>query len=62
MIKEYMQELDLEYVELSEVSTLQQRVLHKMNIADNLKKIACELKEYGHVRFGTFHTYPHSVL
>lgn len=57
LIKDYVRELEFDFVELSEVSTLQDRVIRGRNIADNLLKIAISLEEFGHVRFGTFHTY-----
>ena len=56
LIKDYASDLGFDFVELSEVSTLQDRLICGRNIADNLLKTAISLKEYGHVRFGTFHT------
>lgn len=57
LIKEYTIELDFKFIELTDVSSLQDRLGLKKNIANNLLKTAVDLKEYGHVRFGTFHTY-----
>lgn len=57
LIKDYARDLEFDFVELSEVSTLQDRLICGRNIADNLLKTAISLEEYGHVRFGTFHTY-----
>ena len=57
LIKDYARDHEFDFVELSEVSTLQDRVICGRNIADNLLETASSLEEYGHVRFGTFHTY-----
>lgn len=57
LIKEYALELELEFIELTDISLLQDRLCEKQYIADDLLKTALSLKEYGHVRLGTFHTY-----
>ena len=57
LLKEYTLSLDLEYVELTDISSLQYRLWNQMPIADVLLEEARSIDDYGHVRFSTFHTY-----
>lgn len=57
IIKEYATELGFVFVELSDVSTIQDRLACKNGIANDLRTKIKTLNKYGHIRFGTFHTY-----
>ena len=57
LVKECMKEYDLIFVEMEDVSTLNQRVSSGKPVAEILLEEAETLEVYGHVRFGTFHTY-----
>ena len=60
LIKECVMEYDLIFVEMEDVSTLNQRVSSGKPVAESLLEEAKTLEVYGHVRFGTFHTYEHN--
>lgn len=57
IIKEYTTDLGFVFVKLSDISPLQDRLLSTNGISSDLRKKIKTLNGYGHVRFGTFHTY-----
>lgn len=57
LINNYTKDLGLEFVELTNTSSLQSKYMRKEKLAKDLQNQIATLNEFGHVRFGTFHTY-----
>lgn len=56
IIKEYVDELGWIFCDLDEIEQLIERCKH-YSVDRKVVRLSKALKDYGHVRFGTFHTY-----
>ena len=52
-IKEYMDELDVEYVNMEDIVRIDEKAIQDHPLCD----VITTINHYGEVRFGTFHTY-----
>lgn len=57
LIKKYLYSLGLKVVSITDVSTLDSLFESGETLSEDLNDSANTLKNYGHIRFGTFHTY-----